>query len=262
MSFSSKLLQQSKASSACTEPSNTDKARAMTQDFHRTEASGGGLSIKLSALKLSSSFVSPLPPNARLHWIHASGIVKALRVMTTLMDRVQGQPWRAKFEAVYATGAAARILEAYASSNVQSISNAASVEPGLLFTPYCAMFAAATAYLYSILNFWDPLWMSPKVHRQLMLLLQRDLISTRSTQGVDRDLTFWQSFVGAYSLSARDPGSSDLYFFQGTLRFQRDYLDITSWQDAKEVLSRIAWPKTRIPDNVAQPIWERLCSAD
>jgi hypothetical protein len=261
MSFSSKILQQSKGTSTCTKTPNIDKAQAMTQDFHRKEASGGGLFIKLSALKLASSFISPLPPNTQLHWIDATGIVKALCAMTTLIDRVQGQTWRSRFEAVYASGAAARILEAYASSNVQSLENTASDESDLLLTPYCSMFAAATAYLYNILHFWDPLWMSPRVHRQLMLLLQRDLISTRSLRNVDRHLAFWQSFVGAYGLSVRDPDSSELYVFQNNLRFQKERLAISSWQDAKAVLSRVAWPKIGIPDIVAQPIWERLCPA-
>ena len=237
--------------------------------FHRIETPSGGLSTKLEALRLIPSFTNPLPPSAILDWIDAEEIIKALRTLTRGTDRAQGQSWQTKFDTVWAKGAAARVLELYASANADSIKAEPDKTPRIdrsraLATPYCAMFVATTAYLYSVVRIWDPLRIEPRNFHHLMLLLQRSVVELvdrgdKSPGSSGSQLLFWQVFVAMLSIRYHDAGSSSATLFAETLRRQSEALGLETWRDAELALGRVVWTQAPIMDNAAQMLWEDVC---
>jgi hypothetical protein len=255
-------MQQTMSASLAAMEGNMASMHAMVNEFHEKEALRGALSVKLKALRLIPSFIKPLPDDKTLHLIDAADIIKAIRLLTHRLDEVQGQSWHAKYEAAYAGSTAARILELYVSMNVMSMESPPSEDSGPYITPYCGMFAAVTAYLYSVLRFWDPFRLSPRVHRQLSLILERNLSAlTQPMSTWNGKLVFWQCFIAGFDLHVRNPGSSSmLHYFTTLIRYRATSLGIASWQEAEETLDEIAWPRVPELNDAARSFWESTCS--
>lgn len=153
-----------------------------------------------------------------------------------------------------------------------------------LTTSWEVLTAASQVYLFNVLNRLTPAdALEKKLLRRMLLILQRYVssISTSSNASMDKkvqDFCFWALFVATFALVATadiSPNHTDgnagntaldellvlRHSFEKKIRAWSVAIGLKDWAQAREALSRTAWPAAFPGDLLAAAVWHSAVRA-
>ncbi|KAM0431713.1 hypothetical protein ACHAQK_010030 [Fusarium lateritium] len=229
-----------------------------------------GMERKLLALQLFPTFLNTPPNTSSFSPVNGQNAVDCLRNITLSIDEVLSDiAMNGKtFEAFWANGNASRNLESWVSAHVLSISSPGHQSQASysadLTAKWCPLFIAAGAYLTYVLEVWHP--MERPIHRYTINLFGREIkdyvMGLEFATPVFKDFVFWQLYLGAmygnsYLLQDGDyETTATLSSIYSSLKGLARSMGVHSWEAARNVLSRIAWP--RADKSIDRAIWDQL----
>ncbi|KFY76038.1 hypothetical protein V498_09788 [Pseudogymnoascus sp. VKM F-4517 (FW-2822)] len=223
---------------------------------------------RLSLLRFIPAFLLPPPSTIDLRQlVDVSEILAATRVVTQDRDNTfaSGRYIGMEIAEVWRNGAALPLLfqmtNAHTSMPTQC-GKSGSCPP--IFSTLSGMLAAVELYLGTVLRMLDVGWAPfTELGPYTLGVLVRDLGHSRvSVDGLDvsrRDLWFWKAFIAWASLAC-------LHHHDGAVEallheWIRDWSEISGvrdWEDAKNVLRRVAWPEIIDQGSRFEALWKDI----
>lgn len=140
-----------------------------------------------------------------------------------------------------------------------------------LLCPWGPIAAAVSLYFGILLHLWQPdalggLSLRLYLPRTVLLHLLRTRASMREWDTAHQQLWFWMAFVlvlGLWLPMSEDPAQESItiqYHAQECVREWIALSGITTWEEAKEILQKVVWPKYMYNDYEARTVWT-MCAA-
>ncbi|GKU06706.1 unnamed protein product [Fusarium langsethiae] len=249
----------------------TPEVMAAMHDRYKVEA--GGIDLKLRSMEMLPYFFAPLSSMRGFRDIDPFPMIDCLLSLTDI-SQLRGPATDEKCvqQLLWLEGTAVKLVVASIEAHVESMPGQSDKHhkeksSDGMKSSWSGLFIAAELYVHQVLGLWTlDVPLEVKFHSHTLGYLSWDLDRSHSCleagSTAASNFWFWKAFVGAFSLARHIETDRQVVLYPLRRQFIKliykwsEATGIKTWEEAREVLVSIVWPKSAfVHGSLAEMIW-------